>query len=71
VHVFAKALAEVNTMNPDVLRPAVLGSEFDAPQGRITIDPDSTTAATPTCGRGSVAQTNSASSTCSRSRFDR
>lgn len=41
VHVFARALAEVNSMDPDVLRPVVLGSEFDAPQGRITIDSDS------------------------------
>ena len=41
VHVFARALAEVNSMDPDVLRPVVLGSEFDAPQGRITIDGDS------------------------------
>jgi ABC-type branched-subunit amino acid transport system substrate-binding protein len=41
VHVFAKALAEVNTMDPDVMRPVVLGSEFDAPQGHITIDSDS------------------------------
>jgi branched-chain amino acid transport system substrate-binding protein len=41
VHVFARALAEVNTMDPDILRPVVLGSEFDAPQGRITIDADS------------------------------
>lgn len=38
VHVFAKALAEVNSMDPDVLRPVVLGSEFDAPQGKIAID---------------------------------
>jgi len=41
VHVFAKALAEVNTMDPDVLRPVVLGSEFDAPQGHIAIDTES------------------------------
>lgn len=41
VHVFAKALSETNTMDTDILRPMVLGSEFDAPQGRITIDSDS------------------------------
>jgi branched-chain amino acid transport system substrate-binding protein len=41
VRIFAKALAEANTMDPDILRPFVLGSEFDAPQGRITIDRDS------------------------------
>ena len=27
-------------MDPDILRPVVLGSEFDAPQGRVRIDPD-------------------------------
>jgi branched-chain amino acid transport system substrate-binding protein len=41
VCILAKALAEANTMNPDVLRPFVLGSEFDAPQGRIAIDRES------------------------------
>jgi branched-chain amino acid transport system substrate-binding protein len=41
VHVFAKALCETNSMDPDILRPMVLGSEFDAPQGRIAIDSDS------------------------------
>ncbi len=41
VHVFAAALAEVNSMDPDVLRPVVLGTEFDAPQGRIAIDSES------------------------------
>jgi branched-chain amino acid transport system substrate-binding protein len=41
VHVFAKALSEVNSMDPDILRPIVLGSEFDAPQGHVVIDSDS------------------------------
>ena len=41
VHVFASALSEVNTMDPDVLRPVVLGTEFEAPQGRIAIDSES------------------------------
>ncbi|MFL5260107.1 MAG: transporter substrate-binding domain-containing protein [Hyphomicrobiales bacterium] len=41
VHVFAKALSEVNSMDPDVMRPVVLGSEFDAPQGRVVIDSES------------------------------
>jgi branched-chain amino acid transport system substrate-binding protein len=41
VHVFAKALAEANTMDPDVMRPIVLGSELDAPQGHIVIDSES------------------------------
>lgn len=41
VHIFAKALSEVNSMDPDILRPIVLGSEFDAPQGHVVIDSDS------------------------------
>lgn len=41
VHIFARALAAVNTLDTDVLRPMVLGTEFDAPQGRIAIDPRS------------------------------
>ncbi len=38
LHVFARALALTNTMATDVLRPAVLGAEYNAPQGRISID---------------------------------
>jgi len=41
VRIFAKALAEANSMHPDILRPIILGSEFDAPQGKIAIDSDS------------------------------
>lgn len=41
VQIFAKALSEVNSMDPDILRPVVLGSEFDAPQGHVVIDSDS------------------------------
>ena len=41
VHVFAKALAETNTMDADILRPMVLGCEYEAPQGRIVIDSES------------------------------
>jgi branched-chain amino acid transport system substrate-binding protein len=41
VRIFAKALAEANTMDPDILRPFILGSEFEAPQGKIEIDRDS------------------------------
>jgi len=41
VHIFAKALTETDSMDVDLLRPVVLGSEFDAPQGRIVIDSDS------------------------------
>ena len=38
VHVFARALEMTNTVETDVLRPMVLGTEFDAPQGKIAID---------------------------------
>ncbi len=41
VHIFAKALAETGTMDTDILRPVVLGIEYDAPQGHIAIDPES------------------------------
>lgn len=37
VHIFCRALAETNTMDTDILRPMILGSEFNAPQGRISI----------------------------------
>lgn len=40
VHIFARALAATNSMDVDVMRPFVYGSEFEAPQGRITIDAD-------------------------------
>jgi ABC-type branched-subunit amino acid transport system substrate-binding protein len=39
-HMFAAALAEANTMDTERLRAALLGAEFDAPQGRVKIDPD-------------------------------
>jgi len=38
VHMFAKALEKTNSIDTEILRPAVLGSEFDAPQGRISIN---------------------------------
>ena len=38
VHLFAQAIAETNSMETDILRPAVLGREISAPQGRIGID---------------------------------
>ena len=41
VHLFAKALAETSSLDTDVLRPMVLGSEFDARQGHIAIDTNS------------------------------
>lgn len=38
VHVFARALEQTNTMDPDILRQVALGSAFDAPQGRVSIN---------------------------------
>lgn len=37
IYLFAQALKQVNTLDVDVLRPYILGSSFDAPQGRISI----------------------------------
>ena len=39
VHIFAKAVERTNTMETEILRPTVLGSEFDAPQGRVAVNP--------------------------------
>lgn len=39
VHLFKKALELVNTVESDVLRPIVLGSSYDAPQGNVSINP--------------------------------
>ncbi len=39
VHIFARALAMTNSIETDCLRPMVLGSAFEAPQGQITINP--------------------------------
>ena len=41
MHIFAKALSETNSMDPDTLRPMVLGASFEAPQGRVVINPTS------------------------------
>ncbi len=41
VHMFAKALEMTNTLDPDVLRPMVLGQSFEAPQGQVCIDENS------------------------------
>lgn len=38
VHLFARALELANTLDPEILRPMVLGSTFDAPQGPVSID---------------------------------
>ncbi|MCP1200595.1 transporter substrate-binding protein [Notoacmeibacter sp. MSK16QG-6] len=40
VHLFKKALELVNTTHPDVLRPVVLGSSLEAPQGTVSINPN-------------------------------
>lgn len=40
VHIFARALAATGSMDVDVLRPFVYGSQFEAPQGMIAIDSD-------------------------------
>jgi branched-chain amino acid transport system substrate-binding protein len=37
VHLFANALAETNSMETDVIKPAVLGADFEAPQGKISV----------------------------------
>ena len=39
VHMFANAMRHAGTDDLDGLLPALLGSEFDAPQGRVRIDP--------------------------------
>lgn len=39
LHIVAQALRKCGTDKPDILRPAISGSEFDAPQGRVRIDP--------------------------------
>jgi branched-chain amino acid transport system substrate-binding protein len=41
VHVFAKAVEETDTMETDILRPMVLGTDFKAPQGYVSIDRES------------------------------
>jgi ABC-type branched-subunit amino acid transport system substrate-binding protein len=38
VHLFANALARTNSMNTDLIKQSVLGSDFDAPQGRVSIN---------------------------------
>lgn len=39
VHLFANAMAKSGSDEIDALMPHLLGSEFDAPQGRVRIDP--------------------------------
>jgi branched-chain amino acid transport system substrate-binding protein len=38
VHIFAKALAQTDSLDTDTLRPVVLGTEFDAPQGKVCVN---------------------------------
>jgi branched-chain amino acid transport system substrate-binding protein len=38
VQVFARALEQANSLETDILRPMVLGTEFEAPQGKVAID---------------------------------
>lgn len=38
VYMVAQALEKTNTMDPDILRPTILRSELDAPQGRISMN---------------------------------
>ena len=41
LYLFAKALEETNDLDTDLLRAMVLGASFNAPQGKITVDPRS------------------------------
>jgi len=38
VHIFAKTLGQTNSLATEVLRPMVLGAEYEAPQGLISIN---------------------------------
>lgn len=38
VHLFANALAQTNSMDTDIIRQTALGADFDAPQGRISVN---------------------------------
>ncbi|EAU39852.1 two component sensor kinase [Fulvimarina pelagi HTCC2506] len=40
VHLFAQALQTTQKLSTDMLREAILGSVYDAPQGLVRIDPD-------------------------------
>ncbi len=40
VHLFARALASADTDAPEALLDALKGSEYDAPQGRVKIEPE-------------------------------
>lgn len=38
VQIFAKALERANTMDTEILRPSILGSEIEAPQGKVSVN---------------------------------
>ncbi len=38
VHIFARALERTNAIETEVLRPMVLGSDYEAPQGKVSIN---------------------------------
>jgi branched-chain amino acid transport system substrate-binding protein len=38
VHLFANALAQTNSLDTDLIKQYVLGSDFDAPQGRVSVN---------------------------------
>ena len=40
VHIFADALLKIGKLDTELIRTAVLGSMFEAPQGTVQIDPD-------------------------------
>lgn len=40
VHMFAKALEMTNSLDTELMRPMVLGQSFDAPQGKVSINPN-------------------------------
>jgi ABC-type branched-subunit amino acid transport system substrate-binding protein len=37
VHLFANALAETNSLDTDLIKQSVLGADYDAPQGRVSV----------------------------------
>jgi branched-chain amino acid transport system substrate-binding protein len=39
VNVFARTLEQTNSMDTEILRASVMGSEFSAPQGEVVINP--------------------------------
>jgi branched-chain amino acid transport system substrate-binding protein len=39
LYLFAKALEESDSLDTDLLRETVLGTSFNAPQGKVSVDP--------------------------------